>query len=476
MTFNKSYLGITMFFTALLFARCTSSVTPSDPQQPGELKVTTTSTAAKIPLSTLTPSLVPSLSPQPTATPVPTQKASPTPTQAILSKIVRRMCPDLRSPVGLFSTTGPIYDESTNPATVYVPYQVEELRLDPSDASCSFYLSPPPMGNPQFAGDFLFWMSFDPDSEWVMVWKYDLNAGQLEDGFPQNSFLRQTRTNTSIGKAGLFDFVVAEDGETLVWSYTEPNPYDVDEMGYFQTMYGADTSGPIDQRPAVDIWNDFVPEGDSGGRIIRPIRSDGERVYFSQEPVGLGTQWPEPRGRYTNLYSIQTWGYDSPDLHFDCGGEHWCITDFSDDQGILVSIQEELLRIVDLTSAELIREVQALVDYPLVRQAMIGPDGSIAFLGFRMDHAGNGEPPVDAALFLIDPPYLDDPVMVLDNAGLLNLIGWAAPHLVLVDGNNPAIMENNNSTLPQTLMLVDIEKGEGTWLEYDVSQFITLVD
>jgi hypothetical protein len=37
-------------------------------------------------------------------------------------------------------------------------------------------------------------------------------------------------------------------------------------------------------------------------------------------------------------------------------------------------------------------------------------------------------------------------------------------------------MENNKSTLPQTLMLVDIEKGEGTWLEYDVSQFITLVD
>jgi hypothetical protein len=393
-----------------------------------------------------------------------------------MSGIVKRMCPELHPPLGLFSIPELMYDESTDPATVYVPYQVEELGLDPSDAYCSFYLLPPPMGTPQFAGDSLFWMNFDPDSEWVMVWKYDLDAVQLDDEFPQHTFLRQTRTNTSIGKAGLFDFVVAEDGETLVWSYTDPHPYDENEMGYFQTMYGAATSGPIDQRPPADIWSDFVPEGDSGGKILRPIRSDGERVYFSQEPVGLGRQWPEPRGRYTNLYSIQTWGYDSPELHFDCGGEHWCITDFSEEQGILASIQGEVLRIVDLASAELIREVQAPVDYPLTRQAMIGPDGSIAFLGIRMGEANYGELPEDAALFMIEPPYQDEPVLVLKDGGLLNLLGWVAPHLVLVDGNNLAKNAAGKSTLPQDLMLVDVEKGEGTWLLYDASNFVSLVN
>ena len=103
-----------------------------------------------------------------------------------------------------------------------------------------------------------------------MVWKYDPEDVLTDDVFPEHLHLRQTRTTTSIGKSGLFDFVVAEDGETLVWSYTDPQPYGDNEMGYVQSMTGAATSGPIDQRPAVEIWFDFVPEGDWGGKSSVP--------------------------------------------------------------------------------------------------------------------------------------------------------------------------------------------------------------
>jgi hypothetical protein len=106
---------------------------------------------------------------------------------------------------------------------------------------------------------------------------------------------------------------------------------------------------------------------------------------------------------------------------------------------------------------------------------VIGPDGTIAFLGVAMGGSDYGDPPEDATIFLIEPPYQDDPVLALSDAGLLNLLGWASPSLVLADGNN---LENTagNSTLPAHLMLVDIETRVGTWLQYDPDLFVALID
>ena len=430
------------------------------------------------PLLTHTPYPTPTQTPEPFPTPEPTQPSSSTPTQAVISGIVRRFCPELQPPLGLFFDPEPFYDSSTNPATLYVVYQVVELGSEPPGKSCLFYLSPPPMGAPQVAGDSLYWKSFDEVSEWMMVWKFDPNYEGVDGNFPRHPFLRQTRTNTSFGKAGLYDFVIAEDGESLVWSYTDPRPYDDDQMGYVQEINGAATSGPIDQRPPVEIFFDFVPEGVTGAVIIRPleISSDGERVFFSQEPVGLGRQWPEPVGRYSSLYSISTW-WDvvPPVLHFDCGKDFWCISDFSANLDILVSVQGGEIQIRELSSGEMIRSVQAPEAYPLTRQALIGPDGVVAFLGVSMGEASYGDPPEDAAIFTIEPPYQDEPILVLSDPGLLNLSGWASPDLLLADGNNTAETVERNRTLPAHLILVDVDTREGTWLSIDADLFVSLV-
>ena len=477
MNFKNLYLAIAAVFSVFIISGCQTGTSPTQLQDSGEVVPTKTTTSAKTPRPTQTPNPTSTHTPEPILTPVPTLTPSPVPTQAVLSGIVRRLCPELRAPLGLFSVPEPFYDNSIDPATLYALYQVVELDLDSSGESCTFYLSPPPMGAPQFSGDSLFWMSFDYEAEWVMVWKYDLNDVLTDDIYPQHPFLRQTRTNTSIGKAGLFDFVVAESVETLVWSYTDPQPYDDNEMGYVQTMYAAATSEPIDQRPPADVWFDFVPEGDSGANITRPrrISSDGERVFFSQEPGGLGRQWPEPLGHYTSLYSISTWGDAYPEMHFDCGREYWCISDFSEEQGILVSIQGDAIRIIELSSGELIREVQASEAINLVRQALIGPDGEIAFMGVTLDEIDSGSSPEDVAIFLIEPPYLKEPVMVLSDPGLLNLLGWASPGVLLADGNNqddPTLADGN---LPALLMLVDTKTGVGVWLPLNADQFVALV-
>ncbi|MGB5845493.1 MAG: hypothetical protein WBG94_13675, partial [Anaerolineales bacterium] len=225
MNFKNLYLAIAAVFSVFIISGCQTGTSPTQLQDSGEVVPTKTTTSAKTPRPTQTPNPTSTHTPEPILTPVPTLTPSPVPTQAVLSGIVRRLCPELRAPLGLFSVPEPFYDNSIDPATLYALYQVVELDLDSSGESCTFYLSPPPMGAPQFSGDSLFWMSFDYEAEWVMVWKYDLNDVLTDDIYPQHPFLRQTRTNTSIGKAGLFDFVVAESGETLVWSYTDPQPY-----------------------------------------------------------------------------------------------------------------------------------------------------------------------------------------------------------------------------------------------------------
>jgi hypothetical protein len=332
------------------------------------------------------------------------------------------------------------------------------------------------MGNPQFAGETLFWKSFDQDQESIMVWKYDLNDSLVDNVFPQHPNLRQTRTNTSIGKAGLYDFVVAESGETLVWTYTDPQPFDENTMGYARFMYGSPTSGPIDQRPPVEMMFDFFPESPSGASVMRPrqISKDETRVYFSLEPVGLGTTWPAPLGRFTSLYSINVDWDSFPELVYDCGREYWCISDFSEAHDILISMLDGTIKIIGLSGGELNGEVQPPETHPLVRQAIIGPGGTIAFLGVAMTDAGLGETSEGAAVFILEPPYQAEPLLVLEDAGLLNLIGWAGPGLLLVDGNDLA-KNSAPGTTPADLMLLNIETGVGQWLPQDAAGFVSLI-
>jgi hypothetical protein len=408
--------------------------------------------------------------PEPTDTPV------PVPTPVDMNQLVQRLCPDLRPPLGLFSSKGPVYDTLVVPPVLYVPYDVIELNEEPPVEPCTLYLSPAPQGVPQFAGETLFWKSFDQEQGSSMVWKYDLNDSLEDNVFPQHPNLRQTRTNTSAGKSGMYDFVVAESGETLVWAYTDPQPYDENTMGYVRTMYASPAIGPIDQRPPVEIMNDFFPENTSGAGILRPrqLSKDEELVYFSLEPIGLGRTWPEPLGRISSLFKIEISWMSLPELVLDCGREYWCISDFSEQQNLVIQMLDGSIKIIALSSGDLIREVQAPESHPIVRQARIGPDGAIAFLGVAMGENGSGDPPESAAIFILLPGYEGEPAFVLEDAGMLNLIDWAGPGLLLVDGNNLG-KNSNPSITPADLMLLDIETGVGKWLPHAAPGFVSLI-
>ena len=138
----------------------------------------------------------------------------------------------------------------------------------------------------------------------------------------------------------------------------------------------------------------------------------------------------------TSLYSISTWWDASQEFHFDCGSDYWCISDFSEEQDILVTIQDNAIQIVTLSSGELIREVGAPEDYNLVRQALIGLMGQLPLWGLTWVKGFTGTHLKMWRYTSVEPPYQDEPVLVLSDAGLLNLLGWASPSLLLADGNN----------------------------------------
>ena len=280
-------------------------------------------------------------------------------------------------------------------------------------------------------------------------------------------------------KAGLVEFVASEDGDMLAWSFTDPRFNNDSELAYIQTIYAASPNGSTDQRPISEILFDVVPEAGGRPHIIRLqlISADKDLIYYSDEPVGQGRQWPEPLGRYTSLYSISTWGDAYPELLHDCGKAYRCISDFSEELDLLVSIQDSAneVQITRLSSGETIGSIQAPEMYATLRQALIGPDGGIAFLGIALGSSDFGAPPEDVAVFYLEPPYTGEPVLVLNDPGLLNLLGWVSPREILADGNLLDGSQPDAGTIPSMLMLIDIAAGAGDWLPRAASGFSGLV-
>ena len=411
----------------------------------------------------------------PTSLPRPTKAPAPT----IQRDFVRRMCPELGPPLGLFSIAEPFINQDTDPETVYTLYQVEELKQNGSANPCILYLSPGPIGEPQIAGNDLFWKSFDHDTESVTVWQYDPLTESTNDSSPQHLSLLQTMMETSMGKSGLTDFVASYDGELLTWSYTDPRVNEDNQLAYVQTIYAISPGSPSDQRPVLEIWFDVVPETDGRPHIIRLhlISDEENRIYFSDEPIGLGRHWPEPAGQYSSLYSISTLGDAFPELHYDCGQDYWCISDFSEELDLFITIEgyANAIEIRRLSSGELISTLQLPEAYNFVRQALINPDGGIAMMGVDLDGSIFDGPPTDVAIFYSELPYLEDPILVLSEAGLQNLLGWVSSEQILADGNQQDDIQPSGISIPSKLMLIDIATKSGAWLPVAAHGFSALV-
>ena len=179
----KPYQLFAVFLFLLIFTGCGA---PSV-----ELAVT-------LPPETLTLTPTPLPSPFPTSTAIPTPTPEPTPTDIPPSGLVDRLCQGVYPPMGIFKLPEPYFEAD---GTIYELYQLLELGLNSSPSGCTLYLSPPPMGSPQLAGNALYWNSFNYEEEHVTVWQYDPDVLRVDGTFPS---LGMFKTSTAGGdKTGL---------------------------------------------------------------------------------------------------------------------------------------------------------------------------------------------------------------------------------------------------------------------------------
>jgi len=442
---------------ACWLAGCTPASTLSTTIEPIVTKLLPT--VSPIPTNTATPSQTPSPTISPTDTP------EPTATQKSLPGLVQRLCPELSPPLGVFRIPEPPIVRDVATETIYVLYEITELVQDPSPDSCTLFLEPPPMGKPRLAGDTIFWNSFDYEAENVMIWHYDPKETMNDEGLPQSIPQAFTQVNTSIGTSGLVEFTTSEDGEYLIWSWTAPELMDDSQYAYVQTIL----MGTTDQGFFAELLAAVELDPDGRPHILRLHRylSDENLLFYSDEPVGLGRHWPEPHGRYTTLYSVSSGLTWDPRLLFDCGQEYWCISDFSAEHDLLIAIQANSVEIFGLSSGERLAEISVAENYNTLRQAMIGPDGRVAFLAVQQDLSATDAVLEKVTVFVLDPPYTQKPQAVFDDAGLRNLVGWISNEKILANGIPSFEAAEQVHASPTNLILINMIEETGDWLPYD---------
>ncbi len=123
----------------------------------------------------------------------------------------------------------------------------------------------------------------------------------------------------------LYGFTFSADGRQLIWATTNR-----DGDNILSHLWLADLDGQ-NQAQLVADWPDV-------NRLIQPVRTDGDTVYFTPQPDGIGGSWNAFDGRYDSLYSV-TPGSE-PQKIFACADLNLtlCIGDISPDNEKLVYI------------------------------------------------------------------------------------------------------------------------------------------
>jgi hypothetical protein len=372
------------------------------------------------------------LTPVATSTPIPMSFVEET--QTVLPEelgygLIDRLCPQLTRPLGVFKVPEMYRDPKNEDGTVFELYQIKEISTDPLPDFCTLFISPFPLGGFHFAGDTVFWQSYDSETEFATIWQYDTEDKLTDEADPQHIELGFTEIHTPPSFLGLISFLVSGDGSSIVWSRTEPKLNEENQYVYLQEIY----MGGVDGSYINELWFNVAIEINGLPRIIRlrELSDDNNILYYSEEPVGLGTNWPYPLGRYSTLFSMPTWG-EMPTLHFDCEGDHWCISDFSAEHDLVVYFQNTTITLTTF-GRDKMAEITPEEPFSLLRQAMIGPDDSLVFLALQSNESGDFNPPSEVAIYHVEPPFDGEPVLILRDAALRNIVGWIDADTLLLE-------------------------------------------
>lgn len=351
------------------------------------------SAEATLPPATAAPTAAPD---QPAATIAePSPTALPNPTEPPTAE------PATAEPA---ATTAPavLCPEVPRPALILFTGSGFELHNPLSGERCALPLPAEDVGPEFVAGDRVYFMQRDPNAATVVI------ARVGPDGVVEPLPATQAAGDVYY----LEQFTVAPDESRLAWSQAAPEGGD-NPMGLLSTLWigAADAGNPTTVFEGVKM-------GDN--RIATPVRFtvDGQTLYYTWQPMGLGGMWTAFSGRYDNLYRVPVAGGE-PQKVFDCADQQLflCIGDFRDD-GTLAYIDANRTIHVNGPDGAQVAAIPTADEY--AGYPTFNPAGDLFYSTAIVPTDPTGVPfPSPGTLYRVVAPYSGAPQMVASAVGLL---------------------------------------------------------
>lgn len=255
-------------------------------------------------------------------------------------------------------------------------------------------------------------------------------------------------------------FVVSPDGQRIAWSTSRAG--ESGEPVSDLWLAGTDGEG---QTQLLSGW----PAAEN--RFVIPLRfsADGETLYISLQPIGVGGSWVSFSGRFDSLYAIPTSG-EQPVEIFQCpAGSLLCIGDFSGDgEDLRIAYTDSAGKTIHVLAAG--SEGSNQFSFPeadYLGYPSFGPGGELAFYVATIGEHADGYPiPQSGTIYLVPPPYEGQPQPVKSDDSIATLIGWLDPEYLVYNSIDPG---GNWGTVVTSL------SGEAMIWGPGPTQFITIL-
>jgi hypothetical protein len=277
-----------------------------------------------------------------------------------------------------------------------------ELHNPLSGERCTVPLPGEDLGTEFIAGGRIYFLQRDPEAMTLTVSR--LNPDGTIEPIPA--------TQSSGNLSFQVQFAVAPDESRLAWSEVL-TPEDPNAPGLTSSLWLAapDGSAPVAVFEGL-VTNEFV--------VGTPIRfsADGQTLFFTWQPIGLGGMWNAFNGRYDNLYRVSAAGGELEKI-FDCGDLDLflCAGDFQDDGTVAYIDTERVIHVLGPDGAE-VGTVPTPDDY--VGYPTFSPTGDLFYSTALLPAEGTDVVlPAPGFLYRTTAPYTSDPELVASAEGLL---------------------------------------------------------
>lgn len=215
-----------------------------------------------------------------------------------------------------------------------------------------------------------------------------------------------------------YSFILSQDGRQIIWSTTT-----LANDGILSNLWQADLDGQ-NKAQLVANWPD--PH-----RAITPVRQDGDTIYFTVQPNGIGGSWEAFTGCYDSLYRLVPGG--EPERLFECAENGiLCLGALSPDGAVLAYTDSRDMSLhliqADSTPLTTIATDGSYSGYPTFM-----PSGNLVYYTAVINPDSNGFPTAQpGTLYYLAAPYTAPATEIISGAGIMfPVAAYDEQHLII---------------------------------------------